>query len=290
MRRPLHVFAVALVLAVACTSPTTPENRPSQTTAASSRANVGGYELAYACEGSGTPTVVLEAGLGSAGLDEWASLMPDLEPLGVRVCTYDRAGVGMSDERPGGGGPPTAETQADELHRLLEEAAIETPVVLVPHSYGGLVARVFADRYPGDVAGFVFEDVSTAWEIDLWPRWDDSPWVDGAQTIDIDTTERQVLDAAPLGARPSIVVSQATYDGEGVPGWAAKIFARHQARLAELGEDVIHVRADGSGHFIHRERPTLIVVAIAEVVDAVSAGRALGRCDDVFEDERATCL
>jgi hypothetical protein len=95
------------------------------------------------------------------------------------------------------------------------------------------------------VAGFVFEDVSTAWEIDLWPRWDDSPWIDGGQRIDIQATEHEVLEAAPLGDRPTVVVSQDTYDEEGIPGWAAPIFARQQAKLAALGEDAIHVRADG---------------------------------------------
>ena len=52
---------------------------------------------------------------------------------------------------------------------MLGEAGVAPPYVLVAHSYGGLIARVFADRYPSEVAGFVSEAVSTAWEIDLWP-------------------------------------------------------------------------------------------------------------------------
>jgi pimeloyl-ACP methyl ester carboxylesterase len=211
---------------------------------------------------------------------------------GAHVCTYDRAGVGVSDSRPSGGGRPTSATQAGELHALLEAIGVSPPYVLVPHSYGGLVARMFADRYPDEVAGFVFEDVSTAWEIDLWPRWDPSPWIDGRQTIDIGATERLVLHAEALGPRPTIVLSQSRYDEdeEGIPQWAGPIFARQQAKLAALGNDVIHVRAEDTGHFIHWERPELVVTAIAEVVRAVSTGTPLAPCEEVFEDPVATCL
>jgi pimeloyl-ACP methyl ester carboxylesterase len=254
------------------------------------RVDVGGYELAWRCVGDGTPTVVLDAGLDTAGSTEWSELLPQLASLHTRVCTYDRAGTGTSDPRPAGEAP-TAASQASELRELLEGAHIAPPYVLVPHSYAGLVARVYADRYPDDVAGFVFEDVSTAWEIDLWRRWDDSPWIDGGQRTDIQETERQVLRAAPLGARPTVVVSQDTYSEEGIPVWAGPIFARQQARLASLGEDVVHVRAEGSGHWIHRDRPDVMVSAIRAVVEAVRAGTALPGCADAFaRASAATCV
>jgi pimeloyl-ACP methyl ester carboxylesterase len=254
------------------------------------RVDVGGYELAYTCVGAGSPTVILEAGLGASGMSEFLEVMPEVQATGAQVCTYDRAGIGASEARPTGEGLPTALTHAEELHTLLAAADISPPYVLVPHSYGGLVARMFADRYPETVAGFVFEDVSTAWEIDLWPRWDDRPWIDGEQKVDIGATEQLVLDAAPFGQRPAIVLSQSTYDGEGVPKWAADNFAQHQAKLAALGADVIHVRAEDTGHWIHLERPALVVAAIAEVVRAVRDGTGLAPCDVVFDGGDATCL
>jgi pimeloyl-ACP methyl ester carboxylesterase len=253
-------------------------------------ADIGGYEVAYACRGDGNPVMILEAGLGAAGTSEWRDLMPLLDDVGVRVCTYDRAGTGTSDERPQDVGSPTAAFQARELHRLLERASISPPYVLVPHSYGGLIARLFADLYYEEVAGFVFEDVSTAWEIDLWPRWDDSPWIDGAHKIDIEATERQVLKAAPLADLPATVLSQATYKGEGIPRWATPIFARQQKRLAALGDSVIHLRADGSGHFIHRERPGVVVAAVEAVVHAARGDGTLPRCRFVFDSSSGTCL
>ena len=292
------VVAIAAVILASCGGDTSERSTPgsgspaSPSDAAAGGADIGGYELAYSCLGEGSPTVLLEAGLGGPGLDVWDELLPMVAASGAHVCTYDRAGVGVSDSRPSGDGRPTSATQAGELHALLEAIGVSPPYVLVPHSYGGLVARMFADRYPDEVAGFVFEDVSTAWEIDLWPRWDPSPWIDGRQTIDIDTTERLVLHAEALGPRPTIVLSQSRYDEdeEGIPPWAGPIFARQQAKLAALGDDVIHVRAEDTGHFIHWERPELVVTAIAEVVRAVSTGTPLAPCEEVFDDPVATCL
>ena len=228
--------------------------------------------------------MILDAGLDTAGTSEWFDFLPQLDAIGTRVCTYDRAGTGTSDPRPDGAAP-TAATQAEELHMLLQAAGIEPPVVLVPHSYAGLIARMYVDRYPDEVVGLI----STAWEIDLWPQWDDSPWIDGGQRTDIQSSEREVLDAAPLGDVPTVVVSQATYDEEGIPAWAAPIFARHQARLATLGDDVIHVRADRSGHWIHRDEPVAMIAAIEAVVTAVRDGEQLPGCSEVFVGERLTC-
>jgi pimeloyl-ACP methyl ester carboxylesterase len=254
------------------------------------RADAGGYALSYVCRGEGSPAVILEAGLDAAGTRSSAGLVPVLDPIDTQVCAYDRAGTGSSARRPKGGDPPTAGLQAAELHAVLGEIDVAPPYVLVAHSYGGLIARMFADKYPSEVAGFVFEAVSTAWEIDLWPEWDTTPWIDGGRVTDIEATKHQVLEAAPLGSRPSVVVSQDTYDDEGIPEWAVPSFVRQQARLATLGTDVIHVRADGVGHFIHDERPAIIASAVAAVVDAVRTDRRLPACRDIFGPELGTCL
>ena len=280
----------ALTLAACSSSGATPSGGASSTPTSTHYVDVGGYDLWYSCAGEGSPTIILDAGLGAAGSDEWSAFAPKLDGLDTRVCMYDRAGNGLSDPRPTENQHPTAGSQADELEALLKGANIEPPYVLVPHSYAGLVDREFADRYPDQVAGFVFEDVSTAWEIDLWPKWDPSPWIDGDQRIDIQTTRQQVLDAAPLGDRPSIVVSQTTYDEEGIPKWAAPIFAEQQDRLAALGDDVIHVRVEHTGHWIHREHPEVMVEAIAVVVDAVRNDHALQPCDEVFPQRYVTCI
>jgi pimeloyl-ACP methyl ester carboxylesterase len=98
--------------------------------------------------------IVLEAGLGG-GHRDWDAVQPELGRT-TRVCSYDRAGIGISQLAPR---RATARAKAEDLHDLLSADADE-PYVLVGHSYGGMLVRVHADRYAGDVAGVVLLDSS----------------------------------------------------------------------------------------------------------------------------------
>jgi pimeloyl-ACP methyl ester carboxylesterase len=126
--------------------------------------DVGGHRLHLHVAGSSlaTPPVVLEAGMASMSAN-WAWVRENLARDG-RVVTYDRARLGWSDA---GTGQVDAATSAVELHALLGAAGIEPPYVLAGHSYGGLVVRMFADRYPDEVAGLVLVDASHP---DQWVR------------------------------------------------------------------------------------------------------------------------
>ena len=118
--------------------------------------DVGGHRLHLNCTGSGSPTVVLEPGLGEA-----SSVMSWIAPAvaaDTRVCVYDRAGRGWSE--PAEGPQDAAQTAAD-LHTLLDRAHIPGPYVLAGHSFGGLYILTFAASYPDQVAGMVLLD-STA--------------------------------------------------------------------------------------------------------------------------------
>jgi pimeloyl-ACP methyl ester carboxylesterase len=119
--------------------------------------DVGGFRLHLNCAGSGGPTVVLDAALGGSSVS-WALVQPEIARF-TRVCSYDRAGFGWSDAGPL---PRTAGRIAGELRTLLERAGEAPPYLLVGHSFGGLVARVFASRYPADVAGMVLVDTAHA--------------------------------------------------------------------------------------------------------------------------------
>jgi pimeloyl-ACP methyl ester carboxylesterase len=115
--------------------------------------DVGGYRLHIQCVGTGSPTVVLDAGLGGSSLD-WNLVQPELG-RSTRVCAYDRAGMGWSDPGPQ---PRTPRQIADELHTLLTNAGIAGPYVLVGHSLGGKNVRMFALQHPDQVAGMVLVD------------------------------------------------------------------------------------------------------------------------------------
>ena len=115
--------------------------------------DVGGFRLHLYCAGSGSPAVVMDAALGGSSIS-WSLIQPDIASV-TRACSYDRAGFGWSDAGPM---PRTAGRMADELYVLLERAGVAPPFVLVGHSFGGLVMRIFAARHRDKVAGLVLVD------------------------------------------------------------------------------------------------------------------------------------
>lgn len=117
--------------------------------------DVGGYRMHIYCIGQGSPTVVLDSGLGDYWLS-WYKVQPAIAQY-ARVCAYDRAGLGWSDPSPQ---PRTSRVFAEELHTLLYKAAVPGPYVLAGHSLGGLNTRMYASLYPADVVGMVLVDSS----------------------------------------------------------------------------------------------------------------------------------
>jgi pimeloyl-ACP methyl ester carboxylesterase len=116
--------------------------------------DVGGRRLYVHCTGSGSPTVVLVSGLAEASV-YWGGWIAPAVAQNTTVCAYDRAGQGWSDPP---ASPQDGLAVATDLHALLDHAQIPGPYVLVGHSTGGAYIRVFAARYPDQVAGMVFLD------------------------------------------------------------------------------------------------------------------------------------
>jgi pimeloyl-ACP methyl ester carboxylesterase len=116
--------------------------------------DVGGRRLYLHCSGSGSPTVVLVSGLGETSV-YWGGWIQTAVAQNTTVCAYDRAGQGWSDPP---ASPQDGSAVATDLHTLLDRAQIPGPYVLVGHSTGGAYARIFAARYPNQVAGMVLLD------------------------------------------------------------------------------------------------------------------------------------
>lgn len=117
------------------------------------------------CMGSGSSTVVIDAGNGSFSV-EWMPIQEGLSQT-ARVCVYDRSGYGWSEAGPG---PRDGMQVVSELHDLLQAAGEAGPYVLVGHSLGGVHVRMFAVQYPDEVAGLVLVD--TAHPLGITPAFE----------------------------------------------------------------------------------------------------------------------
>ena len=126
--------------------------------------DLGGRQLRYLVRGEGSPTVVVDQGMGLsiergfAGPVPlgWAGVLTEIQKV-TRILMHDRAGLGSSDPAPG---PRTCDDMVGDLRAVLAAAALCPPYVLVGHSLGGFNVRVFAGRYPQEVAGMVLADSS----------------------------------------------------------------------------------------------------------------------------------
>src|SRR5215831_19165922 len=122
--------------------------------------DAGGHQVRMIVTGTENagPTVLLECGIGGSTASSWGWEQRAVEKF-APVVSYDRAGLGASDPGPM---PRDGERLVRELHTALAHARIRPPYVFVGHSYGGLLARLFTERYPDEVAGAVLVESSYA--------------------------------------------------------------------------------------------------------------------------------
>ena len=254
--------------------------------------DVGGYQLAYQCFGEGTPTVIVEAGLGEGPTVNlnWMTVIEGIQTI-THICIYDRAGIGQSDSAPT---PRTSMDIAQDLHVLLETIPLPGPYILVAHSIGGYHARVFYHQYPQDVAGIIlvdsshpdiFEEYAQVYptpapteEPDIATKrplfMNAPPPSDNPEGLDLVVSAEQVRNAGSLGSTPLIVLSQSDNPNIwDIAGFSAEdkqrmldLRKRLQADLVTLSSDSTHITAQVAGHYIHIDEPQLVIDAITQMV------------------------
>jgi pimeloyl-ACP methyl ester carboxylesterase len=252
----------------------------------------GGRRLHVKCTGAGArgaPTVVLESGAAN-GADVWERVRPGVEKF-ARVCAYDRAGVGTSDPVDA---PRTVAALAEDLHALLSRAQVPGPYVLVGHSLGGILVRVYASLHPSEVAGVVLVDSAHEDEPDrlvaLTPPGALKEMLRQARPEDLVINSGERVDSCTirtiLGALnwhadvPLVVLTQGIPYGPdmvAVPSTAPAAYRLHlelQRELARRSPRGRQIIAAGSGHAVHQDRPDLVVNAVREVFRAAARGKA----------------
>jgi pimeloyl-ACP methyl ester carboxylesterase len=246
----------------------------------------GNYRLYLRSTGNGSPPVVLDGNLRGSSA-EWAGL-PERIASFTRVCTYDRDGITQP--------PLSSEQIVADLRALLQATGIEGPYVLVGWAFGAYTVRLYASRFPAEVAGLVLvdglhEDFFTRYRLVLPPADPSSadPLKDFRYELaggyrylaDMEASAMQVRAARqPLGNRPLAVITR------GDPDWPATLpdevierleqtWQTMQLELAGLSSNSVHIIAPRSGHLIHADRPDIVADAIRRVVVAARGGTPL---------------
>jgi pimeloyl-ACP methyl ester carboxylesterase len=264
--------------------------------------DVGGYRLHLDCRGEGSPTVIMDAGLGKSSLD-WTLVRPQLARE-TQVCTYDRAGMGWSDPGPG---PRTPSHIASELHALLHNAGVAGPYLLVGHSLAGKNLRVFANDYPAEIAGMVLVDARS----ELVEASADQPAFAAAmqaQAAQYAVAKRfgiaRLFGGSLMGLpqiSPALATQMALFETnpsavatttqEGVNRTADDltlvgsdmgsmpliviaagsnmtdpVWSAAQTSMAALSTNGRLLVAEGSGHAVHLERPEIVIDALSGLV------------------------
>ena len=230
------------------------------------KVDIGGYKLAIECYGRGSPTVVLDSGF-STRRSAWYWVVPKVRAT-TRVCSYDRAGLGQSEERPEGLTPTTAQI-VDELHTLLTRAKLPGPYVLGGWSIGGFDVRYFQKRYPADVAGLVLVDGTTPGFLLDSPE----PLDSGIEQMYTHAAARELETPPPLGTLPVVDITHGIPIGEREAEWVSA-----QEHFTSSTTSSLFVKARRSGHAIAEENPALVAYGIKLVVKAVRKAAPLPAC------------
>src|SRR5262245_13873343 len=289
----------------------------------------GGRRLWLERRGHGSPTVLLEAGSGN-NADVWdtvalsialASEAGELAVLpGVaaftRVCAYDRPGTAIdADHRSRSDPAPMPRAASDavaDLHALINVAGIPGPYVLVGHSLGGIIVRLYAATYPNEIAGVVLVDASheeqyarfqAALTAEQWANLQQQAQAGLAddperERMDFDASFAQLRAAAathPLPPLPLVVLTHGDATSPlfspeaqaALPAdfpWDAleAVWQALQDELAALVPGARHVIATTSGHYIQLQQPELVIEAIRQVVAGV-------RHPDTWDDLTSCC-
>lgn len=244
--------------------------------------DVDGHDVYLDCQGQGSPTIIMESGLGVSSYT-WFKTQRMVREF-TKVCSYDRAGLGQSER---GKMPRTSAQIVEELHTLITNAEIETPFVLVGASFGGMTSLLYVSEYPDDVAALVLVD-ATHPDLDLRLEALLTPeqaqerrdmLADNAEGItfeDILTSDDQVR-AAEVPDVPMIVLRHGIpFDvSEDWPGEAL------EALWIELTEDLANrssnntiIVAEKSGHRIAESEPELVSDAILAVIEIIQSEAA----------------
>lgn len=246
--------------------------------------DVNGHKLFCRITGSGKPVVIFENGLGDS-CEIWHLVEPKVAEF-AQTVVYDRAGVGRSNRATT---PRTLTTIVNDLEILLTQLRLESPCLLVGHSLGGLIVRLYAANHPESVAGIVLVDAPHEQQTEAARKmlsqqaWNliSGFWLHNPEGIDL-AAEMERVGAISTDPDMALTVLSATVVqsppfelqkeiAAEIAHISTKLFPSFQVQLAETSSRSQLVRVEDAGHYIHLQRPDVIVTAIRTMCKALSS-------------------
>lgn len=230
--------------------------------------DAGGHNIRLISAGSGSPTVILEAGLGDTA-ESWRHVFPAIASFS-RVVAYDRAGSGGLEPGPK---PRSYQQIATELHTALQRAGMAPPYVLVGHSLGGAFIRAYQHLYPSEVVGMVFVDPLTESMADNPDQWTALKQVQSAMSMHgsdavqgetdflIADCDRHCAVLRSLVPATDLPLALLVARRDRPPGWEQSVTAIYQPWImaSPFGRMII---TPDSGHYIQNDQPELVIESI----------------------------
>ena len=250
---------------------------------------VAGRQVEVVRMGEGSPTLVLESGGGEAA-SQWSRILPELARQ-TRVITYSRAGFGKSTASTLPGSPPLS---VAELHSLLQALGESGPFILGGHSWGGLLVRLYASTFPGDVVGLVLIDSTHEAQVARYEAMKPGfTFADMIRPLLVKAppavrdlyeqvirvgAEQKVEGMTPLRDLPLAVIT-AIKPCPPEESWTCSdprvwpVWRQLHSEWTERSTASLHIVSVKTGHYVMNDQPTLIVDALKFVLDQVRGAK-----------------
>ncbi|MCG8309723.1 MAG: alpha/beta hydrolase [Cytophagales bacterium] len=264
MKGKLYITGIALLSTVVATNCASIENVR--------QTNINGRLVEFAASGEGSPAIVLETGMGP-DIKTWSQIIDSLSSY-TRVFAYNRPGYGHSNL---GNPPQNIKEIAMQLRENLRATGQKPPYILVGHSAGGLYVNMYARLFPEEVAGVVFLDASHPDQFEYFRTHQPllysvliTSTTKGNRKYEgaiVKNTQSDFKNAPPFPEAPVVVLSAGKKSSPLERDEMRKKWLEFQKDLAGLSSNSKHVVVDGSGHYIHKDRPHLVIDEIIRLID-----------------------
>jgi len=217
------------------------------------------------------PSVIFIAGLGDS-YETWKKVQDQISQK-TSTFSYNRSGIGRSQVT---SVPTTCYDLVEELNELLLALEVEKPYILVGHSFGGLVARLYASLYPLNICGMILVDAAPEYKELAYEKvlpenllarnreYYENPILN-SEKIDKIQSYKQIVDHSKQSNLPLAIITRGLPDNV-EEGWPSQeileIEQRLQAEFQWLSASSKYRIASRSGHYIHRDEPEVVIEEI----------------------------